>query len=105
MRGHINGKPISRTLVDGGEIVNLMPYSLYKKLVGTDEELIKTNMTVSGVGGGDPIGAKGVAPMELTVGRKTLATAFFVSEVQGKFSLILGRDWIHANQCVLCTLH
>ena len=61
-------------LVDGGAIVNLMPYSLYKKLGGKDEELIKTNMTVSGVGGGDPIGAKGVASMELTVGSKTLAT-------------------------------
>ena len=92
-------------LVDGGAIVNLMPYSLYKKLGGTDEELIKTNMMVSGVGGGDPIGAKGVASMELTVGSKTLATAFFVSEVQGNFSLILGRDWIHANQCAPSTLH
>ena len=79
MRGHINGRPIFRMLVDGGAIVNLMPYSLYKKLGGTDEELIKTNMTVSGVGGGDPIGAKGVASMELTVGNKMLATAFFVS--------------------------
>ena len=83
MRGHFNGRPISRMLVDGGAIVNLMPYLLYKKLGGTDEELIKTNMKVSGVGGGDPIGAKGVASMELTVGSKTLATAFFVSEVQG----------------------
>ena len=53
MRGHLNGKLISRMLVDGGAIVNLMPYSLYKKLGGKDEELIKTNMTVSGVGGGD----------------------------------------------------
>ena len=43
--------------------------------------------------------------MELTVGSKTLATAFFVSKVQGNFSLILGRDWIHANQCVSSTLH
>ena len=43
--------------------------------------------------------------MELTVGSKMLATAFFVSEVQGNFSLILGRDWIHANQCVPSTLH
>ena len=34
MRGHINGWPISRMLVDGGAIVNLMPYSLYKKLGG-----------------------------------------------------------------------
>jgi len=105
MRGQLNGKPISRMLVDCGAIVNLMPYSLYKKLGGKDEELIKTNMTVSGVGGGDPIGAKGVASMELTVGSKTLATAFFVSEVQGNFSLILGRDWIHANQCVPSTVH
>ena len=81
MRGHLNGKSISRMLVDGGAIVNLMPYSLYKKLGGKDEELIKTNMMVSGVGRGDPISAKGVASMELTVGSKTLATTFFVSEV------------------------
>ena len=92
MRGHVIGKPISRMLVDDGAIVNLTPYLLYKKLGGKDEELIRMNMKVSGVGGGDPIGAKGVASMELTVGSKTLATAFFVSEVQGNFSLILGRD-------------
>ena len=70
-----------------------------------DEELIKTNMTVSGVGGGDPIGAKGVALMELTIESKTVATSFFISEVQDNFNLILGRDWIHANQCVPSTLH
>ena len=92
-------------LVDSGAIVNLMPYSLYKKLGGTEEELIKTNMTVSSIGGGDPIGAKGVASMDLTVGSKTVATAFFVSKVQGNFNLILGRDWIHASQCVPSSLH
>jgi hypothetical protein len=103
MKGHINGKPISRMLVDGGAIVNLMSYSLFKKLGGSDDELIKTNMTVSGVGGGEPMGAKGVISMELTAGRNSLATAFFVVETQGNF--ILGRDWIHANQCVPSTLH
>jgi hypothetical protein len=105
MRGHINGKPISRMLVDGGAIVNLMPYSLFKKLSGTNKELIKTNMTVSSLGGGDPIDAKGVASMELTVGSKMLATAFFISKVQANFSLILGRDWIYANQCIPSTLY
>jgi hypothetical protein len=34
-----------------------------------------------------------------------IVTAFFVAETQGNFSLILGRDWIHANQCVPSTLH
>jgi hypothetical protein len=105
MKGHINGKPISRMLVDGGVIVNLMPYSLFKKLRGSDDEMIKTNMTISGVGGGEPMGAKGVISMELTIGSKTLATTFFVAETQGNFSLILGRDCIHANQCVPSTLH
>jgi hypothetical protein len=105
MKVHINGEPISQMLVDGGAIVNLMPYSLFKKLGGSDEELIKTNMTVSGVGGGEPMGAKGVISMELTIGSKTLATTFFVAETQGNLSLILGRDWIHANKCVPSTLH
>jgi hypothetical protein len=92
-------------LVDGWAIMNFMPYSLHKKLGGGDEDLIKTNMTISGMGGGDSIGARGVASMELTVGSKTLAIAFFVSEVQANFSLIHGRDWIHANQCIPSTLH
>jgi hypothetical protein len=105
MRGHINGKPMSRMLVDGGAIVNLMPYSLFKKLGGSDEELVKTNMTVNGVRGGEQMGAKDVISMELTIGSKTLATTFFVAETQGNFSLILGCDWIHANKCVPSTLH
>ena len=72
MRGHINGKPVTRMLVDGGAIVNLMSYSLYKKLGGQDEDLIKTNMTVGGVGGSEPLSAKGVASMELTLGVRRL---------------------------------
>ena len=43
--------------------------------------------------------------MELTIRSTTLATAFFISKVQGNYNLILGRDWIHANQCVPSTLH
>ena len=92
IRGHLDGTPISRMLVDGGAIINVMPYSLFKKLSRSDDELVKTNMTINGVGGGEPIGAKGVASMELTVGSKTIAPTFFVAEVQGNYSVILGRD-------------
>jgi hypothetical protein len=51
------------------------------------------------------MGAKGVISMELTIGSKTLAMAFFVAETQGNFSLILGHDWIHAKKCVFSSLH
>jgi hypothetical protein len=78
-------------LVDGGAIINLMLYS-FKKMCKSNVELIKTNMMINDIGGGDPIGAKGVASMELTVGSKTLVTTFFVVEVQGNYSVILGRD-------------
>jgi hypothetical protein len=37
-------------LVNGGAAMNLMPYSLYGKLGKQDDELDKTNMTLSGVG-------------------------------------------------------
>jgi hypothetical protein len=52
IRGHIDGRPISRMLVDGGAAVNLMPYSVFKKLGWEDDELVKTNLTLNGVGGG-----------------------------------------------------
>jgi hypothetical protein len=77
---------------------------LYRKLGKQDDELVKTNMALRGVGTDSSIKAKGVMSVELTIGTKTLATAFFVANVEGNFSLILGRDWIHANQCVPSTL-
>ena len=89
VRGHLDGRSISHMLVDGGAVVNVMPYSLFRKLGKVDEELVKTNMTLAGVGGENPIEAKGIASMELTIGSKTIATAFFVAEVQGNYSLIL----------------
>jgi hypothetical protein len=104
IHGHIDGKPISRMLIDGGTTVNLMPYSIFKKLGRRDDELVKTNLTLNGVWG-NPMEARGVISMELPVGSKSLATALFVIEVQGNYSVILGRDWIHTNHCIPSSLH
>jgi hypothetical protein len=83
-----------------------MSYLVYKKLVGSDEELIKTKRTVKGFGRGKPISAKRLALTKLTIGSKTLATIFFVAtEVQGSYNLILEREWIHGNPCVPSSLH
>jgi hypothetical protein len=49
--------------------------------------------------------ARGVISMELTMASKSLATAFFVIEVQGNYSIILGHDWINANHCIPSVLH
>jgi hypothetical protein len=91
-------------LIDGGAAINLMLYSAFKKLGREDNELVKTNLMLNGVGG-NPMEAQGVISMELTTRRKSLVTAFFITEVQGNYSVILGRDWIHVNHCVPSTLH
>jgi hypothetical protein len=104
VRGHIDGIPIDKMLVDGGAAVNLIPYSLYIKFGIQDDELVKTNMTLSGIGIDGSIKAKGVTSIELTIESETLVVAFFIAYVEGNYSLILGRDWIYANQCVPSTL-
>jgi hypothetical protein len=52
IRGHIDGKPISRMLVDSGAAVNSMSYFILKKLGREYHELVKTNLTLNGMGGG-----------------------------------------------------
>jgi hypothetical protein len=91
-------------LIKGGVVINLILYAVFKKLGQEDNELVKTSLALNGVGG-NPMEARGVVSMELTVGSKSLATAFFVVEVQGNYSVILGRDWIHTNRCVPSTSH
>jgi hypothetical protein len=58
VRGHIDGIPIAKMLVDGGASVNLISYSLYRKLGKQDDELVKTNMTLSDVGTDSSIKAR-----------------------------------------------
>jgi hypothetical protein len=104
IQGHIDGKLVFRMLIDDGAVVNLMSYTVFKKLGREDDELVKTNLMLNGVGG-NPMEAQGVISMELTIRSMSLATTFFVVEVQGKYSVIPGRYWIHDNHCVPSTLH
>jgi hypothetical protein len=50
--GHVDVRPIFRMLIDGGTatVVNLMSYSVFKKLGRDDDELVKTNLTLNNVG-------------------------------------------------------
>jgi hypothetical protein len=62
IRGHIDGKLISRMLIDGGAAINLMSYSIFKKLGREDDELMKTNLMLNGMGG-NPMEARGIVSM------------------------------------------
>ena len=77
LKGFIDGKPVNRMLVDTGAAVNLMPYSVLRRLGRSAADLIKTNVMLNDFNG-QPSEAQGVLNVELTVGRKTVPTSFFI---------------------------
>nr|AAU44286.1 putative polyprotein [Oryza sativa Japonica Group] len=104
INGFVNGKPMSKMMVDRGAAVNLMPYATFRKLSRNPDDLIKNNMVLKDFGG-NPSETKGVFNVEQTVDSKTVPTTFFVIDGKGSYSLLLGRDWINANYCIPSTMH
>jgi len=68
------------------------------------EDLCPTDMRLTYFSGNISV-TKGAICVELIVGSKSLPTTFFVVDAKGTYSLLLGRDWIHANCCIPCTMH
>ena len=44
LKGFIDGKPVTKMLVDGGATVNIMPYVMLRKLGKSQDDLTKTDM-------------------------------------------------------------
>ena len=81
-----------------------MPYAMLRKLEKGSEDLTKTDMMLKDFEGVlSP--AVGELCIDLTIGSKTLPTTFFFINGKGSYSLLLGRDWIHANCCIPSTMH
>jgi hypothetical protein len=104
LKGYVNGKPLTKMFVDGGAAVNVMPYTTFRKLGMGPGDLTPTSIILNDFAG-NPSDTKGCAHVDLMIGSKTLLTTFFVIEGKGAYSLLLGRDWIHANCCVPSTMH
>jgi hypothetical protein len=104
LKGYINGHPVNKMLVDTGAAVNIMPYSVLHQLGRSAEDLIKTNITLSDFNG-QASEAQGVLNMDLTVGSKTVPTSFFIVSSKSMYTVLLERDWIHANCCIPSTMH
>jgi hypothetical protein len=66
IKGHMDGKPVGRMLVDGGASINIMLLALFKILGHKDGDLKQTNMGLSGFSG-EPAEPKGIVSKELTV--------------------------------------
>ena len=104
IRGYINEQPVNKMLVDTGAAVNIMSYSMLRRLGRSAADLIKTNVTLSDFNS-QASETHGVLNVDLTVGRKTIPTSFFIIDSKSTYAVLLGRDWIHANCCIPSTMH
>jgi hypothetical protein len=91
-------------LIDGGASINILPLSLFKKIGHIEGDPKRTNLSLSDFAS-EPMEAKRIIYKEVTAGSKIVPMAFFVVDVKGCYSVLIGRDWIHANECVPSTLH
>jgi hypothetical protein len=67
LKGFVNGKPVTMMLVDGEAAVNLMSYTMLRKIRKSDEDLTRTDMMLVDFEGNiSP--ARGAICMELTIG-------------------------------------
>jgi hypothetical protein len=104
LRGYVNGKPLTKMFVDGGAAVNVMSYTTFRKLGMGPGDLTPTSIVLNDFAG-NSLDTKGCVHVDLMIGSKTLLTTFLVIEGEGAYSLLLGRDWIHANCCIPSTMH
>jgi hypothetical protein len=104
LKGYINSHPVNKMLVDTGAAVNIMSYSVLCWLGRSTEDLNNTNITLSDFNG-QASEAQGVPNVDLTMGSKTVPTSFFIVNSKSTYTVLLGRDWIHANCCIPSTMH
>jgi hypothetical protein len=104
LTGYINGHSVNKMLVDTGEAVNIMPYSVLRRLSCSAEDLIKTNVTLCDFNG-HASEVQGILNVDLTMGSKTVPTSFFIVSSKSTYTVLLGRDWIHANCCIPSMMH
>jgi hypothetical protein len=71
-----------------------MPYSVLRRLGRSTEDF---NSQASE--------AQGVLNVDLTVGTKTVPTSFFIINSKSTYTVLLRRDWIHANCCIRSMLY
>lgn len=84
--------------------VNLMLYSLFKKMGKSNTNLRPHNMVMLNYKG-KTIHVMGVIHVELSVGTMTRPTMFMVIVSNANYNMLLRREWIHGIGPVPSTLH
>ena len=104
VRAHLNGRSVSKVLIDNGSTINVMPLRMLRALGRTINDLIEIEVSVSAFTR-EVSKTLGILPIDITISSKTALSAFFVIDHTANYNILLWRNRIHANWCVLSSLH
>ena len=83
VRAHLNGKPVSKVLIDNGSAVNVMPLRILRALGMSINDLIETEVVVFAFTI-EVSKTLGILPKDITISRKTALSAFFCDRLYYK---------------------
>ncbi|RVW52984.1 hypothetical protein CK203_072696 [Vitis vinifera] len=102
--GYIREQNITRILIDGGSVVNIMPKATMKRLGIATKELTWSCLMIQGFNQGGQR-AIGMICLELVTGELSSNTLFHVIDANTSYNVLLGRPWLHENGLIPSTLH
>ena len=104
IRAHLNGRSVSKVLIDNGSTINVMPLRMLRALGMTINDMIETEVVVSAFTR-EVSKTLGILHINITIGSKTTLSVFFVIDSITNYNILFGMDWIHANWYVSSSLH
>ena len=90
VRAHLNGR-LAKVLIDNGSTVNVMPLRMLRALGRSISDLIKTEVVMFAFIR-EVSNTLGILPIDITIGRKTSLSAFFVIDSIANYNILLRRD-------------
>lgn len=104
IREKVDNIRINGVFIEGGAAVNLMPYSLLKKMWKFDTDLWPYNMVLLNYEGKTSY-ILGAIQVDLTVGTMTGPNLFMVILSKVNYNFLLGKEWIHGIGAIPSILH
>ena len=89
VRAHLNGRLVSKVLIDNGSTINVMPLRILRALERNISDLIETEVIVSAFIR-EVSKTLGILPIDITISNKTALSTFFVIDSTANYNILLG---------------
>ena len=88
VRAHLNGRSVSKVLIDNGSMINVMSLRMLRALGRSINDLIETEVAVSTFAR-EVSKTLGILPIDITIGSKTTISAFFLIDSTANYNIFL----------------